>query len=292
MPHILEQNLYDLYETLLLGPLTTVYTAKKNTQATELDEISNLIIDKFAIHSSSFFHLSKGIIELRKSGEKVKMTGYDLFTVNATLRVILENYATFNNIFIEPQTKEEQLFRFLLWKIDGLLDKQKFAIPETGPQNVKEILEADKARLQETIQTFEKTLFYESLDKTQLYKIYKPELKKVNWRFRIDNERKIVPLKIIDLIEHVFKIDAFTNFYRYSSVHTHTNYLAIEHFKQTRGKQISPQYADPILKLGVYATCLLIWDICTVNQNANKELKTFPSHLQEYIEGIYRAIKQ
>lgn len=86
---------------------------------------SNLLIDKFAIHSSSFFHLSEGIIEHKGSTDKVKIKGYDLFTINSVFRVMMETYITFNHIFVEPMTDEEKKFRLYLWKIDGLFIKKE-----------------------------------------------------------------------------------------------------------------------------------------------------------------------
>jgi len=68
--HPFEENLDDFYDYLLRGPLTIIYSAKKKTPATELIEFSNLIIDRFAIHSASFFHLSQGIIETKKALKK------------------------------------------------------------------------------------------------------------------------------------------------------------------------------------------------------------------------------
>ncbi|HEX7903874.1 MAG TPA: DUF5677 domain-containing protein [Chitinophagaceae bacterium] len=295
MKHLFEENLDDFYEYLLLGPLSTLYTAKKKTSATELIEYSNLIIDKFAIHSASFFHLSKGIIELRNSGEKVKMTGYDLFTVNSTFRAMMENYATFNNIFIESKTTEEQWFRFLLWKIDGLFEKQKFDIAESDFEGAKEILEKDKLILENTIQEFESLPFYQSLDPRQLYKIYKVDKsgkEKFNWRFTIDENGSITPLKISDLIKHTCRIKAFTNNYRYTSIHTHTNYLAIEHFQQMRGIPISDKYTKPITKLAIYLTCLFIRDMCILDENAKSEFQTLPYMVRDYIDGMANTIKK
>jgi hypothetical protein len=292
MKHPFEENLIDFYEYLLLGPLTIIYSAKKKTKTTELKEFSNLLIDKFAIHSSSFIHLSKGIIELKKSGEKVKMTGYELFTVNSTFRTIMESYATFNNIFVEPKTIAEEKFRFLLWKIDGLFDKEKFDISETDFVGAKEILENDKLILSETIKKLENCEFYSLLNKSQLDKIYKLDKKRVNWRFKVDDNMTIIPLTITDLIKHTCKTKAFINNYRYTSTHTHTNYLAIEHFKQTRGIPISDEYANPITKLAIYITCLIICDICKIDQNASEELKTLPQEVTNYITGIYNAIKK
>lgn len=292
MEYHFEDNLDDFYDYLLRGPLVIVYSAKKKTPITELIEFSNLIIDKFAIHSSSFFHLSKGIIELKKSGETVKMTGYDLFTVNSTFRTMMENYAAFHNIFIESKTIEEQEFRFLLWKIDGLFDKQKFDIEETNLERVNEVLKKDKLILKNTIQKFESLRFYQSMDQKQLYKVYKVDKERYNWRFTIDQNGITTPLTISDLIKHTCKTKAFTNSYRYTSIHTHTNYLAIEHFRQTRGIAISEEYTNLLTKLAIHLTSLIICDICKLDENARKEFHLLPNTIKEYIEGISNAIKK
>lgn len=291
MKHPSEAHPLDFYEFLLLVPLKKVYLAKKATRQTELIEFSNLLIDKFAIHSSSFFHLSKGIIELKKSGEEVKMTGYDLFTVNSTFRTIMENYSTFNNLFVEPKTKSETEFRFLLWKIDGLFDKERFDILEDDFEGAKEILENDEIVLSETIDRLENNSFYKSLERDQLDKVYKPNKKRVNWRFKIDSDLKITPLTITDLIKHTCRTKGFVNNYRYSSTHTHTNYLAIDHFRQTRGIPISDKYTDPIEKLAIFITCLMICDICEIDLNAGNAFETLPESIKAYIKGINRAIK-
>ena len=292
MGHIFENNLTEFYEYLLLTPLTKIYSAKKQTSTNEITEFSNLLIDKFAIHSLSFFHLSNGIVELKKSDEKVKMTGFDLFTVNSTFRTIMESYATFNNIFVEPKSEEEIEFRFLLWKLDGLFDKAKFEINETDFKEAKKILEDDKVILAETIHKLETCKFYNSLNKIEINKIYKPENKRVNWRFIITDDEKVRPLQIIELIKHTCRTRAFINNYKYTSTHTHTNYLSIEHFKQTRGIPISDNYVNPIIKLAIYITCLIISDMCEIDINASNEYKKLPKAVSDYITGINNAIKK
>lgn len=280
------------YEFLLLGPLTKVYTGKRLTEHNDFLKYSNLIIDKFAIHSSSYFHLSSGIIEQRLSTEKVKMMGYDLFSVNSLLRTLIENYTTFNHLFVEAKTYEEQKFRFLLWKIDGLHDKSKFDIHLTDYEGATEALNKDEEILQKTIEEFEKSTFYSTLHSDQLRKIYDPTKKKYSWRFLINDNLTIKPLKIAELVKYTCKTRAFTNTYRYSSIHTHTNYLAIEHFENTRGKQISREYTEPLTRLAIYLTCLIICDICTIDKNAQTEFEKIPVAIKEFILGMSNAIRR
>ena len=186
----------DFYEFLLLDVLSKIYLAKKQSNTSKVGEFSNLLLDKFAIHSASFFHLSNGIIELKKSNEKVRMTGYDLFTVNATFRSIMESYATFNNLFVEPKTANEEEFRFLLWKLDGLYDKQSFDIGENDFPEAKEILEKDLQLQKEKVKNLHLNLnlrtetqkaFLENLKKIKKTKNIEPEEILRDLQFKINN---------------------------------------------------------------------------------------------------------
>lgn len=292
MRYSLEDNWDNLYEMILRGPLTMIYSVKKETLTNDIGEFSNLLIEKFAIHSLSFFHLSKGIVEHRKSGEKIKMMGYDLFTVNSTLRTMMECYATFNNIFIEPKCTDEVEFRFLLWKLDGLFDNERFDISENDFIKVKDFIERDKQELAETRRRFENCNFYSKLSPSEIGKVYNPNRSRINWRFLIDDNLKITILNITDVIKHTCKTKEFINNYRYTSTHTHTNYLSIEHFKQIRGKPISDEYVNSTTKLAIYLTCLLISDICVIDNNAKKEFQKLPKKLTDYITRISNAIKK
>lgn len=291
MEYIFEKYPIDFYEFLQLDVLSNIYKAKKQSNTSKTREFSNLLIDKFAIHSVSFFHLSNGIIELKKSNEKVKASGYDLFTVNSTFRAIMESYATFNNIFVESKTIEEEEFRFLLWKLDGLYEKQKFDFKENDFPEVLQILEKDKIILSETIEQLEQSFFYNKLPLSEINKVYKPLNPRVNWRFLINEDLKITPLKITELIKHTCKTRAFINNYIYATTHTHTNYLAIEHFQKMRGIPVPESYFKPIIKLAVYITCLLISDIIEIDKNAKNEFEKYHEIVKNYIIGISNAIK-
>jgi len=280
-----------LYEHLLLGPMIQVYKGRLKTTLVGLEKYSNLIIDKFAIHSSSFFHLSKGIIETKQSTKEKPQRGYDMFSVNAMFRIMMENYATFHHLYVEPKTKEEMEFRVLLWKIDGLVDKQKLDINPEDFAGAGEILAKDQQTLQKTVEEFESSPFYKSLDPKQLEKIYKKDKRKYSWRFLI-SEGIITPLKITDLIEHTCRTRAFMNMYRYTSIHTHTNYLAIEHFEQTRSKPMSDDYTEPITRIAIYLTALFIYDLCEIDENAAAEYRKLEPAIKQYINGINQAIKQ
>jgi hypothetical protein len=252
---------------------------------------SNLLIDKFAIHSSSFFHLSEGIIEHKGSTDKIKIKGYDLFTVNSLFRVMIETYITFNHIFVEPKTDEEKQFRFYLWKIDGLFEKKKFKIDYENLPELKIVEEKDKKELSEMLDLIKLNPFYNSLNAIELLKIYDPERRKSLWKFSITENYKVRPLKIIELVEQICKTDAFINTYKYTSVHTHSGFISIEHFEKTRSKPISEEYTDPLTRLAIYLTALIIEDICKIDKNAGTQFLSLPEFFRDFITGINKSIR-
>ncbi|WP_010521240.1 DUF5677 domain-containing protein [Aquimarina agarivorans] len=287
---ILYSNPLEFYDILLRGPLLEIYTARKNTTLNHWQQYSNLLIDKFAIHSSSFFHLSSGIIEHKKSGEKQRMNGYDIFTVNTTIRVLIETYIAFNHIFVEPVTEAEKHLRFLLWKLDGLYQEKKYLIEVTDFEGAAERLEEKNETIQKTILEIENAKFLKEIPNQYHQKLFDPSKNKSNWRFLIvDGKVKI--LQIIGLVKHCCKTRAFLNTYKHSSIHTHSNFPAVEEFRKIRGKIISENYTDPITRLSIYLTCLFIYDICKIDENANQKLNEMDSGFKNFIEGMSKSIK-
>jgi len=278
-----------LYDYLLRNTLSSIYIEQKKTQRDDWENYFNLLIDKFAIHSSSFFHLSCGIIEHRKSGEQVRMNGYDIFTVNAVFRTIIETYATLHHIFIESTSYEEKEFRFLLWKIDGLTEKSRFLINEKDFTEAKTIMENDRIILGKVISKFQNCQFYKTLSQNQIDKIYKPEKKRFHWRF-LHSKGGIKPLNIINLINHVFKARMFVNAYKYTSIHTHSNYYALEEFEKNRGKVLSEKQTDPLVRLSIMTTAMLIDDICKVDDNA--KLLPLPIPIINFVRGMSKSIRE
>lgn len=287
----LDINIIYFYEHLLLGPMTAVYSGMKKNPSDEVRKFAYLLIDKYAIQSSSFFFLSKGIIELKKTSDEVKVTGYDLFTCNSTFRTILETYTTFHNIFMESKSKDEEEFRFLLWKIDGLLDKQNLNIKPEDFEEAQSVLDKDAAILSDTRERLEQNNFYKSLPFNESKKLYKPGHNRVNWRFIIRDNLTIVPLKITELISHSCKMRSFTNLYKYTSMHTHTGYLSIEHFIATRGIHISERQVKPSIKLASFLTCLLIMDMHNLDERGKEEFHKLDLGMQNIIVGISDSIR-
>jgi hypothetical protein len=278
----------DFYEYLILEPLFQVYSAIEKPPEKWL-KYSNLIIDKFAIHSSSYYHLSKGIIELKEPREGIKSFGYDLFTANTTYRAILETYATYNHIYIEPKDNDEKRFRYLLWKIDGLNEKLKYDIKESDFQEAKQIFANDRQIHNKTIEEIQNCNFYKSASPKEIEKIFNPIERKFKWKF-INQSGVFKPLNITSLVEHSCVTRSFRNSYRHASTHSHSSFLSIEEFERYRGKAIPDTYFQPFIKNAIFITSMLVYDICTINEKSAQVFLSLPVHIQEFITGMTLAI--
>lgn len=80
------------------------------------------------------------------------------------------------------------------------------------------------------------------------------------------------------------------NMYRYISFHT--NYLVVEYLEQTRSKPMSEDYMEPITRIAIYLTAMLIHEICKIDQNSKSEFHKLPPSVKEYFDGISGAIKK
>jgi len=280
----------DFYEYLLLDPFTKVCDVIDKSKLNDYHKAKTLLIDRFAIHSSSYFHLSKGIIKQNSSTEEHAVFGFDLFSINALFRVLMETYATFNHIYIESNSESEIEFCFFIWKLDGLYDKHKFEINDTDFKEAKFDIAKNKDIINETITRIQSNVFYKSIDNVEINKILDFDSKKAKWRFLVKNNC-IKPMNITALVNHTCCTRGMRNSYRYTSNHTHSNSLSIEHFESFRGKEIPDDYRNPQLDQAIFLTMLLISDICSIFPESKAIFESFHDKLKITINGFVHSIR-
>jgi hypothetical protein len=271
------------YEQILLGPMTEIYSARKETGYLDWMSFSDLLIDKFAIHSLSFFHISQGIVERKVDGTARMALGYDLFSVNALFRTMMETYMAFHWIFVAPQKEEEKEFRFLLWKLDGLFDKRKLEFNEAVKVEAAEVLAYDEAEKVAAVTRLKENTFYLSLEKVEIDKVFDPAKNKAIWRYEQQSGMKLRQLKITELVQITTRTEAFLNLYRYSSMYTHANYISIDKFRQMRGRPVNDEYSQPLLRQAILLTTLIIDDMCRTDQNAARAFAKQEFFVQRFI---------
>jgi hypothetical protein len=277
------------YELLLFN-LARIYSTRKLTSRTDWTLYSDLLIEKFAIQSSTLYHLIYGFIESKDSTPDQRKFGFDVFTINSLLRVLIETYITFNHIFIYPTSQSEKEFRFLLWELDSLISKQKFKIEKSDFDLAESIIENDRKKIDNLFNDIPNHPFVDIIGRKQLISILDSKKKKARWRFTIE-EGIIIQLKIIDLVELCCPKRAFSNIYKYASMHTHSGFVSIDQFQQIRGKIIPNDYVDSYLDIAIILTMFIIKDICTIDRNALKEFERFPKQDIFEINGIDKTFR-
>lgn len=280
------KNPLGTYKYLLLGPMMSVYSIREKKQ--DWERHANLLIDKFAIHSSTLFHVMQGMVEHKSSTQDQIKMGYDLFSINALIRTLIETYITFHHIFVSPEDKDEMKLRFMLWQLDGLLEKRKFEISPSILSEVETILKQDEKRIKNICDEIEQNSVYLKMAKAEQLKIYECTSTriKVIWKFNISIDLKIHQLKIIELVRQVCCTEAFVNTYKYSSIHTHSGYLSIEHFDKMRGKVVSNEYTDPLIRLAIYLTTFMIRDMSDTDKASKDGFSRLSAGVQNFINGI------
>lgn len=176
----------------------------------------------------------------------------------------------------------------MLWKIDGLEEKSCFLIDGNDFDEAKVMLENDAETLKQLKADFEKCTFFQSLPFEERSKVYNPDKGKYNWRFLYSNGR-IRTLSITKLIKHVFKTRGFVNTYRHTSIHIHSNYYAIEEFRRVKGKIVAGEYADPLIRLAIITTAMLIDDICRIDEHVRQLPLPYP--VIDFIKGMSNSIR-
>ena len=279
------------YESLLVGPMKNIYAAGLETDRPDWMNYSNLLIDKFAIHSISFFHLSQGIVERRSDDRLTMAKGYDVFSVNSLFRVLIETFVAFHWIFVNPATTEEKEFRFLLWKLDGIFEKRKFEFTEEIESIAIETLKKNQHEKENALEQLRRNVFYQSLDTRQLERVFDSVKHKALWKYELKQGNELRPLKIVELVQMVCRTDAFLNLYRYSSLYTHSNFSSLETFRDMRGKLVSDDYAQPLIKQAIFLTALVIEDMCVTNMFSADAFTKQEPYFQRFITQCCKVIR-
>jgi len=166
-------------------------------------------IRKIIYHSLSLNHLSKGSILNTKQTDVVIIDASTCFILT---RALIETYITFNYIYIQPKTEEEQFFRFKLWEISGFIPRQTLTPLHGTTYKEREKVVVDKLKI-----ALESDPFYENLNKDQKKRLKKYGLPRIlGWK---------------ELIKECGFDDKIVNGYSHFSQYAHSDYFAMLQIK-------------------------------------------------------------
>ena len=98
---------------------------------------------KFLFHLGSLHVLQKGTELPNMAGVPIKYV--DFPSVATLARAAFETFLAFHFIFVNPPSSEEKRFRYDVWHLGGLRDRQKFLVTS---QEGKDLLQKEKIQIE------------------------------------------------------------------------------------------------------------------------------------------------
>jgi len=209
-------------------------------------------------HLGSLYYLSNGTSLPPLMNHEISYI--DVSSMIVILRSAFETYLAFNYVYVSPSSSDDRLFRYLIWDLGGLIDRQSFAAVE--PENVakKESEKILVKHLQEKIINMSQ---YKTLSKAQMNAA-------INGDWKLGQSWA-------DLAEKS-GIDKgyFKSTYRYLCAYSHTGNLSIFQLSQLTSQEDKIEFADTWLSIGLVVMSHFICDYITVYPSAKKVLDDNP----------------
>lgn len=207
-----------------------------------------------------FFHL--GSLYALQSGTKLPdMAGapinYVDFPSIATLaRAAFETFLAFHFIFVQPTTNEEKHFRYTVWNLGGLKDRQRFMVTT---QEGRDLLQQEKLKIEKLEKIIHSSSLYQPLSDAR-----QKDAIKGKWRFGNKWE---------DLAELTGTHKGyFVSLYAYLSSFAHTGYLSILQLSQAEDQNTQHRLAGIYTNIGLSIMSHFLIAYCSLFAEAQKVL--------------------
>lgn len=224
-------------------------------------------------HLGTLFYLAEGTKLPDVLGKPFQYIDYP--SIATLARVICENYLTFFFVFVDPSVSiEEKFYRYQLWKLSGLLERQKFR-DFVSPENKQKILSgaeiADELRKQILASPFY----------NQLTSGVQRQVIKGDWRMNKSWEQLA---KIAGFDREYFEV-----VYRLLSSYSHTNYLSVLQIGQPDSEEKRTALkAKTWLQLGLIIMGRFVFDYASVFHKPQEILISFPDEAS--LANIWRSV--
>jgi hypothetical protein len=187
----------------------SIYETKPKLEHGEVYQETLLI--KMIFTSKSILELSKGInFSILNSDKKIPII--DRSSIYILTRSLLETFLTLEYLFFNNLGRDEQIFRYSLWRISGFMSRQDFG--KTQNKEFIEKIEREKAEISQLKKDVKLSPFYSELKDNQLWKLDNYGLPRIiSW----------IPL----LKQSVLKKDSFDKVYKLYSNYAHSEFISI-----------------------------------------------------------------
>jgi len=202
-------------------------------------------------HTASISYLYKDTLV-----PEINLRIFDLASLNIIARAIIENYLVFYYVFMEPKSEEEKDFRYMVYTLSGLVERQNY--PIESPQG-KVILKNEKKIIDNIIAKLERNIFFTELKKNEKDRI----LKRGEWRFKSWSD--------IALSAGLNKSNSKA-FYKFLCGYAHSGSLSLKQIHQIVPKEVKKDLFNATLSLLKIAISNMIISYCNY----------FPKALEHY----------
>lgn len=189
--------------------IQSIYDSKPELGLGEV-YIETLLI-KILLTSKSILDLSKGI-EIYTFNHPNKIELIDRPSLYILTRSIIECFLTLEYLFFNNLNREEQIFRYNLWRISGFQSRQNY-YENLKPELVLK-LENEKKEIEKTKSDLKNSKYYSKLTKTDLWKLDKFGFPRImSWA------------KLLE--ESILKNEIFAKVYGLYSNYAHSEFISI-----------------------------------------------------------------
>ncbi|MGW9686286.1 DUF5677 domain-containing protein [Flagellimonas sp. 2504JD1-5] len=169
------------------------------------------LLIKIIFTSRSILELSKGI-EFGILNRDDRPAIIDRSSLYILTRSVIEAFLTLEYLYFNDLTRDEQIFRYNLWRISGFMSRQDFGI--TKNEKFISKLEREKSEIEDLKATIKTSPFYSNLKKQDLWKLDKFGLPRLmSWSSLIK--------------QSVLKTDLFDRVFKLYSNYAHSEFIAM-----------------------------------------------------------------
>lgn len=228
---------------------------------------------KFSLHSSSLAYLIEGTpISVPNKDKTVKYQ--DIGSIYLIGRALIENYLMFYYLNIQPKTFDEGEFRYLLYELGGLNQRQgyKLSIRVNDPKIIKE-----KKDIELIINKIKINKFFLSLPKQKQNQLLEDKpAKMIGWEKLIESS-------------HLYT-DFFLTTWKLYSNYSHSEMIGSIQIREYVNKPLELNATlNTALTFANMLTCIAIIDMVNLFKSSEIVYNTLPVELTTKIEYYWKA---
>lgn len=189
--------------------IESIYETKPKFETGEVYQ--ETLLHKMLFTSRSVLELSKGI-DFSLLQSNIRGSIIDRSSIYILTRSLIETFLTLEYLFFNNLSREEQIFRYNLWRISGFMSRQDFEIIQN--KKFTDQIEREKNEISELKKEIKLSPLYSQLKDQQLWKLDKYGLPRIiSWTSLLK--------------ESVLKNNSFEKVYKLYSNYAHSEFISI-----------------------------------------------------------------